>query len=659
MKFLNLFLGRSLASSEDKKERVGGIPGVSVFGLDAFSSAAYGPEAALTVLIPLSVAGVSFALPITIGISVILFLVYLSYRQTIAAYPNGAGSYTVAKENLGEKAGLLAAVALMIDYMLNVAVGISAGVNQIVSAVPVLQPYTLLLCLAILAALVYMNLRGLRETGLAFLPPTYLFVGCLGVVIGLGIFRAIASGGHPQPAVAPVASSPVHEQISLWLFLKAFAAGCTAMTGVEAVSNGVQAFKEPAVAFARKALTMIVSVLILLLLGVALLVQAYKITATEPGSAQYQSVLSMVTQAVVGRSIFYYITMGAVLVALCLSANTSFADFPRVCRTIAQDGYLPYSFMVRGRRLVFTEGILVLTTLAAALLICFNGVTDKLIPLFAVGAFLAFTLSQAGMVLHWLKKREPGTMGSVAMNGIGGVATGITFLIVILTKFTEGAWIVFLVIPALYLFMLRIHRHYRMVGDQLALRGSVELTPARQIIAVVPLTNIGCLAQRALQIAYGLSGEVKVVNVEQEDGPQDFQDQWKNDVLPAVSRAHLPEPELVTLASPYRQVVTPILSYIWRLEGDNPDQTIAVLIPQLIESRWYYGFLHNRHATILRTLLLMKGLNRIVIVNVPWHIQEREKTRQKASDLWKKGGKIEGSTHVVRRESVGQRDERR
>jgi Amino acid permease len=407
------------------------------------------------------------------------------------------------------------------------------------------------------------------------------------------------------------------------------------MTGVEAVSNGVQAFKEPPVAFARKALTMIVCVLILLLLGVAFLVQTYKITATEPGSGQYQSVLSMATQAVVGRSIFYYITMGAVLLVLCLSANTSFADFPRVCRTIAHDGYLPYSFMVRGRRLVFTEGILVLTTLAGLLLICFNGVTDKLIPLFAVGAFLAFTLSQAGMVRHWLKKRKSGVMGSVVMNGIGGVATGITFLIVITTKFTEGAWIVFLVIPALYFFMLKIHWHYRTVRDQLALAGSVELTPTRGIIAVVPLTSIGSLAQRALQIAYGLSEEIKVVHVEHENSPGDFQNQWKQNVLPAVNRAHLPEPELVNLASPYRHVVAPILSYIWRLERDNPYQTIAVLIPQLIESHWYYSFLHNRRATILRTLLLMKGMNRIVIINVPWHIEERDKVLQRARDLWK------------------------
>ncbi|MBV9275547.1 MAG: APC family permease [Verrucomicrobia bacterium] len=636
MRWLDLVLGRPLASSEDKEERVGVIPGVSVFGLDALSSAAYGPEAALTVLIPVGTAGLLFGLPITIAVSVILAIVYLSYRQTIAAYPNGAGSYTVAKENLGSRAGLLAAVALMIDYTLNVAVGISAGVGAIVSAAPGLQPYTLLLCLAILAALAYMNLRGLREAGLAFVPPTYLFVGCLGLVILIGVFRTLTSGGHPQAAVAPPPAPQAHEQITLWLFLKAFAAGCTAMTGVEAVSNGVQAFKEPPVPSARKTLTFIVGILILLLIGVAFLVRSYGITATEPGSPQYQSILSMMTQAVVGRGIFYYITMVAVLLVLCLSANTSFADFPRVCRTIAQDGYLPYSFTVRGRRLVFTEGILVLTVLSGALLICFNGVTDKLIPLFAVGAFLAFTLSQAGMVMHWLKLKQPGMTSSVAMNAIGAIATGITFLIVIVTKFHEGAWVVLLVIPGLYLFMLTIHRHYTQIAEELALSGPVDLPQPLPMIAVLPLMNVNSLAERALRIAYSLSDEVKVVHVQCENSPSDFPRDWDENVRPAITEAKLAEPEMIILESPYRHVVAPTLSYIWRLEKDNPDRSIAVLIPQLIESHWYYSFLHNQRAAIMRTVLLMKGLNRIVIVNVPWHIEKREKVRQATKQIWDK-----------------------
>src|ERR1700693_5177456 len=279
-------------------QRIGPAAGVPTFGLDALSSAAYGPEAALTVLIPLGAAGLGYSLPITIAVSVILAIVYISYRQTIAAYPNGAGSYTVAQENLGDRTGLLAAVALMIDYTLNVAVGISAGIGALVSAAPGLQPYTLWLCLGVLALLAFINLRGLRESGLAFMPPTYLFVGCLGIVILLGVFQAVTSGGHPHAVLAPPPGPPVAQTISLWLFLKAFAAGCTAMTGVEAVSNGVQAFREPAVGSARKTLTLIVAILILLLVGIAYLVQVYQINATDPGSNQYQSILSLMTQAV-------------------------------------------------------------------------------------------------------------------------------------------------------------------------------------------------------------------------------------------------------------------------------------------------------------------------------------------------------------------------
>src|SRR5258707_10681430 len=320
MALLDYILGRPLASSEDQQERIGSFSGVSVFGLDALSSAAYGPEAALTILIPLGLAGVGLGIPITVAVSAILVIVYFSYRQTIAAYPQGAGSYTVAKQNLGKHAGLGAAVALMVDYTLNVAVGISAGIGALVSAFPALQPHTLVLCLTVLALLAFMNLRGLREAGLAFMPPTYLFIGCLMLVCLIGIVKTILSGGHPQPLAELPSSPPSQTTISLWLFLKAFAAGCTAMTGVEAVSNGVQAFREPAVANARKTLTMIVAILILLLVGVAYLVDVYHISATEPGTAQYQSILSMVTQVVAGRGIFYFLTMAAVLLVLCLSS---------------------------------------------------------------------------------------------------------------------------------------------------------------------------------------------------------------------------------------------------------------------------------------------------------------------------------------------------
>jgi amino acid transporter len=593
-----------------------------VFGLDALSSAAYGPEAALTVLISLGIAGVGFSLPITVAVSTILAIVYFSYRQTIAGYPEGAGSYTVAKENLGTHAGLFAAAALMIDYTLNVAVGISAGIGAFTSALPLLQPYTLLLCLFVLFLLTFANLRGLRESGFAFMPPTYLFVGCLALVLVIGIVKASVSGGHPHPVNPLPPPSNAHEQVTLWLFLKAFAAGCTAMTGVEAVSNGVQAFKEPVVDSARRTLTLIVAILILLLLGIAYLVSAYQITATDPGSKGYQSILSLVTEAIVGRGVFYYVTIAAILLVLCLSANTSFADFPRVCRTVSQDGFLPLVFAVRGRRLVYTHGIVVLTVLAGSLLILFNGVTDKLIPLFAIGAFLAFTLSQTGMVVYWSRSKGRKARLSAAINGIGAIATAVTFLIVIVTKFAEGAWLVVIVLPLLFILMLLIHRHYLRIAREVAVSGPVRLERPNEMIAVIPIEHLNALAEKALQIAYGLSNKIHVVHIKEEHSDRDFSREWHIDVQPSLDRVGLSEANLVILKSPYRKVITPILNYIWELEAKNPQNMIAVLIPQLVESRWYYSLLHNRRAAILRTLLMLKGRNRILIINVPWNLEK-------------------------------------
>jgi hypothetical protein len=397
------------------------------------------------------------------------------------------------------------------------------------------------------------------------------------------------------------------------------------MTGVEAVSNGVQAFKESCVAFARRTLTMIVAILIAILLGVAYLVEVYGITATEPGSSNYQSVLSLLTVAVAGHGIFYYVTMIAILLVLCLSANTSFADFPRVCSTIARDRFLPDSFSVRGRRLVYTQGIGVLTVLAATLLIAFNGVTDKLIPLFAVGAFLAFTLSQAGMVLHWLKSNVPGSRINAFINGLGAVATGITLLIVIVTKFAEGAWLIVIVMPILYFFMFSVHRHYTRIASEIAISGTINLRPPREIIAIVPVENLNALAEKALQIAYGVTDRVHVLHVQCENSPRDFAAEWRDYVQASLDAAKLPSATLVVIESPFRRVIAPILDYIWDLERRSPNFTIAVLVPQLIEARWYYTFMHNQRATILKTRLLLEGQNRTLIINIPWKLEKRKK----------------------------------
>jgi len=624
MGFINVLFGRPLASSEDEGERITPTQGIPTFGLDALSSAAYGPEAALTILLPLGLVGVRYIVPLTAAIIGLLVIVYFSYRQTIAAYPMGGGSYTVAKENLGNRAGLLAGAALMIDYLLNVAVGISAGIGALVSAVPSLQPHTLAMCLAVLVILTMVNLRGVKEAGSAFEAPTYFFVGTLAVVILIGLYKVVASGGHPVAVVAlgqAAGRAPAALQVvGAWILLKAFASGCTALTGVEAVSNGVQAFRKPVVPAARATLTAIIAILIVLLGGIAVLVQYYGIMATDPGAPGYQSVLSMVTAAVAGKGIFYDVTMFSVLLVLCLSANTSFADFPRLCRMIARDDYLPHSLATRGRRLVFSQGIWALAILAGLLLILFRGVTDRLIPLFAVGAFMAFTLSQAGMVGHW-RRTASGFEAAHGMliNGIGALATGITVMVIVVAKFAEGAWVVVvLLLPAMLVFMGRARGHYERVGKEVALTSATVLR-ARNLtppIVIVPVDQWNAATEKALQFAMTLSPDVEALHVmcdADEDRPA-----WKWAEDPP---AGTPGPKLVTLPSPFRLVVHPIVDYVLKVEKENADRTVAVVIATMVERHWYHYFLHNQRGQMLTALLLLGGDERINIVNVPWYLK--------------------------------------
>ena len=351
---LNLLFGRPLATSEERAEHIGPIAGIPIFGLDALSSAAYGPEAALTLLIPLGLMGVHYIVPVSAAIVLLLAIVYMSYRQTIEAYPRGGGSYTVASQNLGAGPGLLAAAALMIDYVLTAAVGISAGVGALISAAPSLQPHTLQLCLGVLVILTIVNMRGVHDTGVVFMIPTYLFAGTLLTVIAVGAWHVLASGGHPHPVSALHAVPAATAAVSAWLLLKVFSSGCTAMTGVEAVSNGVMAFRDDTRRNAKITLTIIIVLLAVLLLGIALLCRSYSIVATDPNGTGYESVLSMLTRAVMGHGWFYYLTIASVLLVLALSANTAFADFPRLTRAIAIDDYLPHVFMLRGRRLLYS-----------------------------------------------------------------------------------------------------------------------------------------------------------------------------------------------------------------------------------------------------------------------------------------------------------------
>ena len=621
MGFVDFLFGRPLASAEDQGQRITTAQGIPTFGLDALSSAAYGPEAALTILLPLGIAGVRYIVPLTGAIIALLTIVHFSYRQTIAAYPTGGGSYTVAKENLGPGAGLLAAAALMIDYLLNVAVGISAGIGALVSAVPSLQKHTLVLCLVVLAILTIVNLRGVREAGSAFIAPTYLFVGTLGIVIALGLYRVVAAGGHPHAVLTPEHVPATTGAVGLWLLLKAFASGCTALTGVEAVSNGVQAFREPVVPAARKTLGTIIVILIVLLGGIAALVRYYGIAATVPGQVGYQSVLSMVTAAVAGRGVFYHLTMFSVLLVLCLSANTSFADFPRLCRAVAIDDYLPHALAARGRRLVYSEGIWVLAVLAGGLLILFGGVTDRLIPLFAVGAFLAFTLSQAGMVAHWRRRTDTaGAVHSMLVNGLGAVATGITVLVVLAAKFAEGAWVVVLLLPAALLLMRRVRRHYERVARELEAKGAPIAQKPQPPIVIVPMEGWNAAVQKALRFAMTLSPEVQAVHVECE-GDDSIAREWQSVVEQPAREAGAPVPKLVTLRSPYRMVLHPLVNYVLKVEKENRNRTIAVAISVMVERHWYHYFLHNQRAEVLTAMLLLGGDRRINVINIPWYLR--------------------------------------
>jgi amino acid transporter len=625
MSLARLLLGRPLATEEAPSEAVGVLGGVAILGLDALASAAYGPEALLTVLIVLGTRGLPYVGLITAAIIVLLALLYLSYRQTIRAYPNGGGAYVVAKENLGRGPSLLAAAALALDYLLNVAVAISAGVGALVSAVPPLLPYTLPLALVVLAVLTVVNLRGVRATGNAFLAPTWVFVGTLALVIGMGLVRTFVSDGAPTPVVSSHAPRAAEAAVTLWLLLRAFANGCTAMTGVEAVSNGTPIFRAPTAVNASRALTLIIVILAALLAGEAVLCGSYQITATPPGEPGYQSVISQIVAAVVGRGLAYDVTLASVVVALALSANTSFAGFPRLCRVLAADRFLPEPFLHRGRRLAFSWGILVLAVLSALLLVVFRGITDRLIPLFAIGAFLAFTISQAGMVVHWKRRLgERGARAKLAMNALGASATLGTLVIVFVSKLQQGAWISGALVALTVLLFSQVRRHYAFVARATAMPAlTLGVAPFQPPIAVVPLREWNALAIKALRFALGASPDVIVVQVlTDERQTDDLTSRWDELAGKPARDLGARPPRLVVLRSEYRRLFEPLLAFLSALCVEHPDRQIAAVLPELVEPRWYHYLLHAHTAAVMRAMLLARGGPQLVVIDIPWHLEE-------------------------------------
>ena len=636
---LRVLVGRPVGNREAEGLKLGILAGVPAIGLDAFSSASYGPEAALAILAAAGAAGLGQIVPITGAIVALLVILALSYWQTIAAYPNNGGSYIVAKHNLGTGAGLLAAAALMIDYTLNVSVGISAGVGALTSAVPALHAGTLWLCLGVLAALTLMNLRGTKEAGLAWAVPTYLFVATLGLILVWGTWKGLTAGGHPHPVVPPPKPSHATEALSLWLLLRAFASGCTAMTGVEAVSNGVGSFREKRVRHARGTLAVIVGTLALLLLGVAHLAHGYGVMAmvqTKPG---YQTVLSQLVGAVYGRGWFYYVTIGSVLAVLCLSANTSFVGFPRLCHLVAQDGFLPRPFAVPGRRLVYSVGVVFLAGGAGALLVAFGGITDRLIPLFAVGAFLSFTLSQAGMAAHWrnvLRERHRRGAGSayaarakLAINGLGAVATGVALAIILAGKFLSGAWLTLIVIPIVVLLLRKVRRYYDDL-DHLVLRSSQRtIDPGDHIppTVLVPIERWDSVARKAVEFALRLSPDVTALHITDLEGPdakeeqQRLRDEWQRLVTRPAAAARSHSPTLKLLHSEFRSVLAPVLRAIEETERRCPGRPITVVLPELVEAGWWQYVMHTHRDRRLRAKLLRQGGPRVAVAIVPWQVR--------------------------------------
>jgi amino acid transporter len=617
--------GKPLATSEEEDTKIGVSAGIPIYGLDALTSAAYGPEQALYMLIPLGLLSDKLVMPIVTAVLILLVIVYFSYRQTIMEYPTGGGSYTVATENLGNRAGLLAAAALMIDYILTAAVGISAGVTALTSALPALLPHTIGLCLGILTLIAIINLRGTKESGAVFFVPTLMFIGSLFMLIGVGVFKVLHSGFNPVSLTPlPIPQVPVHlSQLAFaWLILKAFSNGCAAMTGVEAVSNGVPSFKEPRAKRATTTLTIIIGVLIIMLYGTAWLARHYHVIAMEPNEPGYQSVLSLLVAAVFGRGWIYYVTMASVLLALSFSANTAFSDFPRLTRTIAARDYLPHVFMLRGRRLLFSHGIYALTALTGIILILFKGVTDALIPLYAIGAFVAFTLSQAGMVMHWkrLGLEHPGAKRHMFINGFGAFATGITTVVVLVTKFLAGAWVTAILIPTLILLMYSVKRHYTRVQREMADMTPLNVVNLEEPLVVIPMAGWNRISEKAIRFGLVMSKNIKIVHVHSDEEQHGIEEEWSKMILEPLREQGMAEPELVTIMSNYRFIISPLMDYILRLEAENPGRKIAVLLPELVVRHWWENLLHNQRVQLLKIFLLLKGNQRIVVINIPWYL---------------------------------------
>jgi amino acid transporter len=610
-----LVIGQTLPSSAHAEERLSRAVALAVLSSDALSSVAYATQEALIVLM---IAGTSSAvlgwsLPIAIAIIALLAIVILSYRQTIRAYPKGGGSYIVARGNLGLYPGLVAGGSLMIDYILTVAVSVSAGIDNLASAIPALHAYSVPLCLAFIFLLMVVNLRGVKESGRLFMVPTYAFVASIFLMIAIGLFNQAT--GQVVPLAPPL--HPFHkatESLSVFLILRAFAAGCTALTGVEAISDGVLVFKPPEWVNARSTLLSLGVILGGMFVGITYLANLYQVIPSET-----ETVLSMLGRGILGTGpLYYFVLLFATPAVLLLAANTSYADFPRLCYFLARDGFLPRQLALLGDRLVYSNGILLLSSCAAVLIVVFKGDTTAIIPLYAVGVFTSFTLSQLGMVVHWFKGKGQGWRASAVLNGLGALSTAIVLVVVIWTKFALGAWIVVVAIPTLVYVFQQIRRHYTTVANRLSieglpprsyiprLQGTVVTHP---VIVVVGQLHRGTIV--ALDYARSIGDDVVAVHVDTGFSDVDrLQTRWQE------LQSDIP---LAVINSPYRSVVEPVVEFITEYEAQYPNVLSTVVIPIFVTRNWWENLLHNQTTLFLKTALRARKANRVV-TTVPYYL---------------------------------------
>ena len=598
-----LLVGTPLPTAQARHERLGKATALAVFASDALSSVAYATEEILLVLMMAGAVALSYSLPIGFAIAVLIAIVVTSYRQTVMAYPKGGGAYVVSKDNLGTAPGLVAAAALLIDYVLTVAVSVAAGIAALTSAVPALYGSRVWLCVIAVAAVAVANLRGIRESGKLFAAPTYLFVGSLLALVAYGSAGALFDfvGEAPYPP-----HPPGLEGVGLFLILRAFAAGCSALTGVEAVSDGVPAFRPPEARNARVVLGWLGIILIALFLGITYLAFDFGIQPRPD-----ETVVSQLARHVFGTGVAYYEIQLVTMLILLLAANTSFADFPRLAYFLARDRFIPRQFGTQGDRLVFSNGIVILGSLAALLLIVFGGDTHALIPLYAVGVFISFTLSQSSMVRRWFRLRSEGWWWRASINGVGATVTGLVMVTIAVTKFSQGAWIVLLLIPLLVLGFLAVRRHYDDVAAQLSLEDFTPPAPMTNTVLVL----VGDLHKgivRAVQYAQTLSPSAKAVYVETDpERTRRLEERW--------GKWGLGVP-LVVLNSPYRSILGPLMDYIEQLQRQGgEDHVVTIVLPEFIPARWWQQILHNQTALLIKGQLLFR--RNVVVTDVPHHLR--------------------------------------